>query len=210
MSEAGIISAGREAWVRIRDRTKRQADDWYLVGDALVAGRSTCLKLAGSNSLQTPAYRAHWRRWLDANCFGDMDTHERLNAIWVAEHKAEVMRWRDGLDEAARRHANHPNVIVAHMKSGTEPAARGPKPKQRTAADRVRSDAPRAGFYGPRPVKPEQDLIRRVAQAMRSSGKNDWLQLATIAIEALTVADLYALLPAKAARTAPAAVGLHA
>ncbi|WP_315775111.1 MULTISPECIES: hypothetical protein [unclassified Bradyrhizobium] len=209
MSEqATIVSAGRAALERINAGTKRLFEDYLAVGDALLVGRSQCLKLAGSNSLQTPAYRAHWRQWLNANGF-NMETHERLSAIWIAEHKAEVVRWRDELSEAAKRHCNHPNVIVAHMKAGTEPAARGPKPKQRTSADRVRGDALRAGFYGPRPARPEQDLIRRVADAMRSSGKQDWLQLACIAIEALTVEDLRDLMPAKDARTAPA-VEIHA
>jgi hypothetical protein len=193
-----IISKGREALARVKEHTRRLFEDYLDIGDALNVGRSECLKLAGSNSLQTPTYRAHWRRWLDDNGFGDMDGHERLNAMYIAEHKAEVSRWRDGLGEVSRRHANHPNVIVAHMKAGTQPAARGPKTgsKQQHRADVRRGDDCRyARQSGPRPELPAQDKIRFVAAAMRQGWTSDVFRLATIAIEA---ADRYdaGLMPA--------------
>jgi hypothetical protein len=47
-------------------------------------------------------------------------------------------------------------------------------------------------------TRPSQDLIRRIADRMRLSGKRDWLALAVVAVEALTVEDPRDLLPAKA------------
>jgi hypothetical protein len=56
----------------------------------------------------------------------------------------------------------------------------------------------------------EGNLIKRVAKTMRTSGEQDWLQLAMIVIEELTVEDLRDLMPAKIASIAPDAVELHA
>jgi hypothetical protein len=86
-------------------------------------------------------------------------------------------------------------------------AAGGRKPLTLTVSERQdpRRDAPLA-----RPERPAQDLIRRIADAMRISGKNDWLQLAVIAVEALTVEDLRDLMPTKVRGAPAAAIELHA
>jgi hypothetical protein len=211
MSDQDVISAGRAALARIEENGRKLFADYVLVGDALVVGRSECLKLSGSNSLQTPAYRKCLRQWLDANGFGSMDGGARDDAMWLSERKAEVTRWRDGLSEAARRNCNHPNTVRVHFERGTEPQRRGPKAKPPRFAERdKRPEAAKKDHCGPRPQRPEGDLIRRVATAMRSSGKSDWYQLATVAIEALSVEDLYSLLPTKAERPAQLAMELHA
>lgn len=177
-----IIERGKLAWARIKDRGKLQAEDWFLVGAALLAGRSECLKLARTNSLHSPHYRLHIRRWLNDNGFGDLDGGARDDAMWAAENKAKVTRWLDGLDEVSRRNANHPSTIISHMKRGTEPSRRGPK------GHVVKSSKPQPA------TRPAQDIIRKVADAMRCSGKQDWLLLACVAIESLSAEDLLHLL----------------
>jgi len=87
--QAAIVAEGRAALARIKDHSRRLFEDYVAIGAALLIGRSECLKLAGSNSLQTPAYRTHWRRWLDQHGFGDMEAGERIKTMWLAENKAE-------------------------------------------------------------------------------------------------------------------------
>jgi hypothetical protein len=127
----------------------------------------------GEQLAYTPVYRRHWRRWINDNGLG----------------ATASTKLRAGT-------RTHPGVIIKHMRAGTQPAARGPKAKPHFAEQDHRRNATRVHCYdGSRPPRPDQDLIRRVAHAMRSSGKNDWLQLATIAIETLTVEDLRDLMP---------------
>jgi hypothetical protein len=172
------------------------------IGHALIVGRTACMTAAKVNTPYGPGFQKHMRRWLHENGLSDIDTHERTNAIHMVEHEADIETWRNGLGEVARRRANHPNTVIAHWRNGSSPQRQGPKQKPHVAEQDLRRDAQRAGYAGgPRPQRPEGDLIRRVATAMRSSGKQDWLQLATIAIEALTVEDLRDLMPkAKAAQ----------
>jgi hypothetical protein len=191
-----VVTAGREAVSRIRDRARQSFDDWLLVGKALVVGRAACMAAAKVNVPNGTPYQKAIRRWLDDNGFGDLDTHERTNAMWMAEHEHEIEAWRMRLTSVARRLANHPNTIVKHMKACSSPTRSGPKP-QHVIERRV--EPPRPAQYGPRPERPQQDLIKRVAAAMRSCGAMDYYKLAVVAIEALTVRDLDDLMPAKLA-----------
>jgi hypothetical protein len=204
MNEQDVVSEGRAALARIKEHSRRLFEDYLAVGDALNIGRAECLKLAGSNSIQSPIYRTHWRRWLDLNGFGAMDGRERLDTMDIAERKVEVIRWRDGLDEVGRRNANHPHVIITHMRAGTQPAARGPKPGKKpnhVVQPDLRREGQRLDCYGPRPQRPCGDLIRRVGSALGQSRfaapGSDLYGLASVAIEALTVEDLRALMPVK-------------
>ena len=172
------------------------------VGPALNVGRSTCMALVKVNVPNGPPYQRAMRRWLDDNGFGALDPHERANCIWIFEHETEVRAWRAGLSEVARRLANHPNTVRNHMRAGSVPTKSGPKQRQQHVVQHRRTDAV-TGQYGPRPTRPCQDLIRKVADAMRLSGKRDWYALATIAVEVLSLQDLRDLMPAKLAPSAP-------
>jgi hypothetical protein len=203
--QAAIVAEGRAALARIKDHSRRLFEDYLAIGAALLIGRSECLKLAGSNSLQTPAYRTHWRRWLDQHGFGDMEAGERIKTMWLAENKAEIIRWRDGLSEASRRCANHPGAIFAHMKAGTEPAPRGPKKKQppHVVLRPCHPDSVDSSGYS-KPINwPREDHIRRAAQAVGETyGSRDTYKIATAALKAALrhEGDVVELLqPAKAA-----------
>jgi hypothetical protein len=198
-----IVSEGRAAIERLKAHGKRLVEDWIKVGDALIVGRNTSMAETGSNSCYGPRYQKHHRRWLDGNGFSDLDIQERRGAIFMAEHKAEIMPWHEALPDVARRNCNHPNTVLAHWRAGTIPQKSGPKPRQnlRVSDPEMRVDA----MNRQKPIgqqysltRPSQDLIRRIADRMRLSGKRDWLALAVVAVEALTVEDLRDLLPARA------------
>jgi hypothetical protein len=163
------------------------------------------------NSPYGPGYQRHMREWLSATGLSDLDSHERVGAIFMAEHERDISAWHAGLSEVARRNCNHPNSVLQHFRKGSIPRKNGPKAKPKRHKHIVepdlRRDAPKVQ-HGPRLTRPGQDLIRRIAAAMRASGKQDWLALAVIAVETLTLDDLRDLMPAK---TAPsAAIELHA
>jgi hypothetical protein len=201
--QAAIVCEGREAVSRIRDRAKQTFDDWLLVGKALVIGRTSSMAQAKVNVPNGTPYQKAIRRWLDDNGFGDLDTHERTNAMWMAEHEAEISAWRMRLDPVARRLANHPNTIVKHMKGWTTPTKSGPKPKERQFAHHVEPRA-QPTRHGPRLERPEQDMIRYVGDAMRESGKQDWYGLAAVSIEAQRRYENLLDAPAKMPARAPA------
>jgi hypothetical protein len=196
--QAAIVSEGREAVSRIRDRARQTFDDWLLVGKALVVGRTTCMAAAKVNVPNGTPYQKAIRRWLDDNGFGDLDTHERTNAMWMAEHEAEIAAWRMRLTPVARRLANHPNTIVKHMKACTSPTKSGPKTKPHLVERRAEPTA-----CGPRLERPEQDMIRYVGDAMRQSGKQDWYGLAAVSIEAQRRYENRPEAPAKMPARAP-------
>ena len=210
MSDLDVVSEGRAAWQRIQD-TKPLYDDWLAIGKALVVGKAWCLRQAGTNGPYGPSYMRHTREWLIAAGLSDVETQERRGAIFMAEHEAELVRWRSSLSPDEVRHCNHPSTVVKHFRAGTRPQPRGPKRQQHHVVEHRRTDAT-TGQYGPRPTRPDGDLIRRVATALRTCGKADWFALAIVAIEALTVEDLRNLMPAKLApKIVPApAMELHA
>jgi hypothetical protein len=198
--QSAIISEGREAWERIKERTKATFEDWMRIGRALIVGRTECMAKAKVNSPFGPAYQKHMRAWLDSNGLGDLDTHERTNAVHMIEHEAEITTWRNRLNPVARRLCNHPNSVMKHIKCGTVPQKTGPKvrPKRQVHTIERRVET-KVVPTGPRLERPSGDLISRIATAMRTSGKSDWLVLASIAVQTITLDDLRDLMPAKMA-----------
>jgi hypothetical protein len=203
--QSGIVSEGREAWQRIKERTKATFEDWMRIGRALIIGRTECMAKAKVNSPFGPAYQKHMRAWLDSNRLGDLDTHERTNAIHMIEHEAAITTWRMRLNPAARRLCNHPNSVMKHIKCGTIPQKTGPKvrPKRQRVHTIERRVAP-VRPSGPLLERPEQDMIRYVGDAMRQSGKQDWYGLAAVSIEAQRRYENLLDAPAKMPARAPA------
>jgi hypothetical protein len=74
--------------------------DWTAIGRALVAGLTKCMAKAGVNSPYRPRYQREMRAWLEAAGLSDVESHARVGAVYMAEHEAEIARWREGLTEA--------------------------------------------------------------------------------------------------------------
>jgi hypothetical protein len=96
MGDADTIQAGKAAWLRVKSQGKVLFEDWLAIGRALIIGRRECMARAKCNSPYGPAYQKHMRAWLESNGLADIDTHERTGAIYMAEHQAEIERWREG------------------------------------------------------------------------------------------------------------------
>jgi hypothetical protein len=206
MSDQDTIAEARAAWSRIKNRDKSTFQDWVAIGRGLLAARAECMTRAKVNSPFGPGYQRQMRLWLDTNGMGDLDSHERYGAVLVFEHLSDIEAYRATLTEAERMRCCHPNTVLKHWRAGSAPQPQGPKPKPGAIHNIERRVESKVANYGPRPQRPEGDLIRRVAIAMQQSGSNDWFVRARVAIETLTVEDLRDLMPAKAARMGPAAV----
>ena len=175
------VAAGRAAWERIKSLSKPLFEDWMAIGRALIVGRAACMAAAKSNGPHGGPYNRLIRLWLDDNGLGDIDSHERTNAIHMIEHEVEIKVWRDGLSDVARRRANHPHTIIAHWRANSSPQKAGPKPEKRPyngGASHTRTHA-----MG-RPVQWPQDVIRRAATALREAKSNDLFVVARAALDA--------------------------
>jgi hypothetical protein len=178
------IAAARDAWVRICRRGQTTFDDWVLIGRAVAIGRAECLKIAGSNRPFGKKYTAAMGLWLANAGLDGIHQQERYWALKIVDNIAEIEAWRATLDDAGRRHFNHPQSIWTHWRRSLGAERSKPPPREQR---RPRSG--RAIFWG-------QDHIRRAAHAMRESRSSDYFVLARVALQAAirTESDIEALL----------------
>lgn len=204
MSDDATILAGKDAWARLR-HDRRGFDDWVLVGRLLIAARSLCMKRANCNSPYGPGYQRYIREWLEANGLQDIDSHERRGAIVIVETLVEIEAWRSKLSAVEQRRCNHPNSVLAHFRRNSRPTRSGPK----TQTDRPKSGNFVAGRYL-RPIKFDQQMIKRAGDAMRQSWSNDCYRLAAIALSAAirNEIDLLELLPSPPPPKPPSATAV--
>jgi hypothetical protein len=178
---ADQIAEGREAWARIRESGKRDFNDWILVAHALQIGRAASLAAARTNRAVGTTYNRAMSAWLREAGLGDVNNQERYRALQVLENLPAISAWRDGLPEERRARLNHPGAIWAHWNKTkkkevcnmTTTPHRAERPMRRTT-----------GTGGFRPIGFPQDMVRRVALAMRERWSNDTMQLARVALEA--------------------------
>jgi hypothetical protein len=175
------IAAARAAWARLRNERQTFAD-WVLIGRALAIGRAVCMRQANANKPAGSRYNRLMGQWLRENGLDGINNQERYRAILVLENLAAIERWRDGLDEGARRRLNHPAAIWAHW--------------QRTMRPRRTIEAPRP-LVGKlvKPPRPTGDMLRRICAAMHETRSNDRIILAEAAYYAVRMADAEAAAP---------------
>jgi hypothetical protein len=231
-SDSDPVAAGREAWQRIRENSRRSFDDWVTVARALQIGRDVALREANTDRPFGSYYTAAIGRWLRRNGFYglDGDRVERARAHRMLANLPAILVWRDGLDDEQRRRINHPHTVYMCWRRSITIAETAKSPVVAKASQR--SDlgskaatptpsvtAPAAtGYSKIKSVYWSQDHMRRAHRAMVLSRSSDLLTLARVALQAAirNEADLLALLsadapPAKKPRqiAAPAALELQ-
>jgi hypothetical protein len=189
------VEAGREAWVRLRDRERKTWQDWLQVGYALQIGRSAALKAAGTNAPFGKTYTKAMGEWLRANQLDDIGQQVRHRLLQCIENIIAIEKWRSGLDEPRRLRFNHPDSVWHHWKRHTAitPSRYAdPRPRQCGAA-----------VGGGRSISFDQDMVRRAAIAIGENWSNDTYKLAAVALRAAirNETDLLALLSAAAPAT---------
>jgi hypothetical protein len=103
--------------------------DWIAVGEGLVIGRLRAMRKAGTNQPIGAAYNRAFGDWMDQHKWArDLDRATRNHAMWAAENRNEIDRWRETLAQNVRARMNHPTT----MKRQFEAAHRVPvdEPKQ--------------------------------------------------------------------------------
>jgi hypothetical protein len=112
----------------------------------------------------------------------------------MVEHRAEIERWRNGLDEVARRRCNHSNAVVAHWRRRSSPQRSGPKAKPKEPAASLPEPATTSSDGLPiatgRPIHHGQEAIRRAARAIKEHWRNpDTMTVARRVLEAAYPTD---------------------
>ena len=74
-SDNELIRLGQEAWTRL---TSCQSwNDWLLVGEALLVGRTECMRVAHTNKPEGRRYNEEFSSWLKATKFDGIDKSTR-------------------------------------------------------------------------------------------------------------------------------------
>jgi hypothetical protein len=190
------VTAGREAWERLKDRERKSWADWLLVGEALSVGKTEALRAANTNRAVGSRYNRAIGAWLKDNSLADMTPAERYRILLIMERRVEIEAWRASLGDAQRRRLNHPAAIWSHWSRAT---GKGKAPRGRTA-----NGGSKRAYAGNRPICFDQEAVRRAGLAMKESRSSDWFRLAAVALHAALRdrGDLLALLAACAPPTA--------
>jgi hypothetical protein len=199
------IEASSASWQRIKDHGRKDWDDWLRVARALLIGRTAALKAADTNRCVGSKYNAAMAAWLRENGLDDVVAQELYRLFLILEDLTEIEAWRAGLDDAQRRRLNHPNAIWAHWRRQTDDGKRAaPAPRF------VKGSVP--SHRNGRPVYWPQDVLRRVAMALRETRNNDIFVVGRAVLEAAIPSEnvLINLLDAAKPQPPSAAAAVHA
>lgn len=183
------IEEGRAAWGRLRERGRREWADWVAIGKALEIAKRQCLQAAGCTTPYGQRYSKAMGAWLAANDMGDIGQQVRCRLARCMERLHDIEKWRASLDEEKRAKFSHPDSIWFNF-TDQRRDVKHPTTRRYTApnhpASRRRID---------KMDRPSQDMVRRVATALRQNWTTDTFRLAQIAIDAVAAdPDLDALL----------------
>jgi hypothetical protein len=95
--------------------------DWIHIGEGLREWRDAACELAGTQNLDTPAYRAAFdaaRPLYPKLAEVSRDKAERSYSIWMADNRQVLEAWHAGLDDKQRRQWNHPRSVWRHSPLG--------------------------------------------------------------------------------------------
>jgi len=86
--------------------------DWLAVGEFLIVGRLQAMRRAGTNQPVGSAYNRAFGTWLDEHQeFRMLDKATRNHAMWAAENRDAIERWRETLAQNVRARINHPTTM---------------------------------------------------------------------------------------------------
>jgi hypothetical protein len=120
-----IVRAGQAALKRLTDC--ETWNDWLLVGEALVIGRSEAMRAAHIKEPIGSKYNKEFGIWLTANNFHAIDKSTRSRLLDCMEHRAEIEAWRKIITPDERMKYNHPHTVIRRWRLKT------PTPNQNAA-----------------------------------------------------------------------------
>jgi len=189
------IELGRQAWQRLQEHQRTAWADWRAVGEALKIGKDAALKAANAKSPHGRTYVRIFGAWLREHGLDEIRSAHRYRLLMCIENIAAIEAWRAGLPERQRDRYNHPDSIWFAWRRDLH----GEQPRAMTRPYRPPNQSGKcvSGRYH-RALGFDQDVVRRVAVALREHWCNDVYKLARVVLEAAFPNEdaLRALLPA--------------
>jgi hypothetical protein len=103
--------------------------DWITIGEGLAVGRLKAMRRSGTNQPIGAVYNRSFGEWLDAHKWArDLDKATRNHAIWCADNRPAIERWRATLAENQRSMINHPTTTKRRYEATTKDKADDAKP----------------------------------------------------------------------------------
>jgi hypothetical protein len=124
------VQQGRIAWARLKKNGKNW-DDWKTVGRALLEGRKTAMRTAGTTTPGGRGYSDAFNDWLAYNRF-DLKQTQRAKLLVVMGILPEIERWRATLTPLQRARTNDPGSVLRRYRR-----AIGIKPEQECVSPNV-------------------------------------------------------------------------
>ena len=165
------VEAGREAWSRLKDNSRRSFDDWIAVGRAIKVARDTSLTGSGAKSPHGKIYTKLMGDFLRQHGLDDIGQQVRYRLLEVLDNLPAILKWRESMEPAQRLRCNHPDGVMLHWRRSLRPAQ-----AHKAALHKL-------GAATSRPVYWPQDCVQRAAAAIAKSRSSDSLVLARLALE---------------------------
>jgi hypothetical protein len=195
------IELGKQAWQRLRDRDRKAWADWLEVGKALKIGKDAAMLAAKAKSPHGRTYVRMFGAWLRETGFDKVLQSHRYRLLQCIANIDEIEAWRAGLDETTRDKYNHPDAVWFAWRRAVH---KEPPVYTRPYRPPNQSGKHVGGRYS-RPLYFDQDVIKRVAVALREHWCSDTYKLAVVVLNAAfpTEDALRELLPVDRPKPAP-------
>lgn len=100
--------------------------DWLAIGEGLVIGRLKAMRRAGTNQPMGATYNRAFGEWMDAHQWArDLDKAARNHAMWAADNRDAIERWRETLAANVRAMINHPTTTKRRFEAAFKVKADG-------------------------------------------------------------------------------------
>ena len=139
-----VVQQAWAAWCRLKQGSKSWSD-WVQVGHALLEGRTTALRNAGTTSPAGRGYSDAFSDWLTYNRF-DVGPSHRAKLLVVMGILPEIEQWLATLTPLQRSRMNHPGTVLLNYRKATRigPALESVNPTHSvTPGAAVQVDIPR-------------------------------------------------------------------
>lgn len=134
--ETRLESAAEAAAERIK--SGQHWNDWITIGEGLAVGRLKSMRRSGTNQPIGAIYNRAFGEWLDAHKWArDLDKATRNHAIWCADNRPAIERWRATLAENQRSMINHPTTTKRRYEAMTKDKADTPGAVTETKAQKI-------------------------------------------------------------------------
>ena len=189
------VTAGRQAWERLRHHARRDWALWLAVGRAVAIGRAASLAAAGCSTPYGKKYTKAMTIWLREAGLDGVGQQIRWRLLLCLDHLPAIEAWLETLDDEQRSRLNHPDSVWMNFARRAEPAR--PAASRRCIEHRPKlASAPVSPARAGRAIYWSSEHITRGAEGYRKCRSSDIFTLVRCVLEAAirSEADVLALL----------------